>query len=108
MAKRMACWGLETDVVSSGPRGLRQLAIAHYDVIFSDMMMPEMDGLEFARLAREAAGALLPPLILITSARLSGEKEHALAAGYQQVLFKPVRQRELLRTLHWVFNPGTN
>ena len=67
-----------------------------------------MDGLEFARLAIEAAGSLLPPMILITSARLSGEKEHALAAGYRQVLFKPVRQRELLRTIHWVFNPGSH
>ena len=105
MTKRLATWGLESDVVGRGAHGLTQLANAHYDVIFCDMMMPHMDGLEFARLAIEAAGTLLPPLILVTSARLSGEKEHALAAGYRQVLFKPVRQRELLRTLHGVFNP---
>jgi PAS domain S-box-containing protein len=107
MTKRLATWGLESDVVGRGAHGLTQLANAHYDVIFCDMMMPHMDGLEFARLAIEAAGTLLPPLILVTSARLSGEKEHALAAGYRQVLFKPVRQRELLRTLHGVFNPGS-
>lgn len=107
MTKRLATWGLESDVVGRGSHGLTQLANAHYDVIFCDMMMPHMDGLEFARIAIEAAGTLLPPLILVTSARLSGEKEHALAAGYRQVLFKPVRQRELLRTLHWVFNPGS-
>jgi len=108
MFKRLTVWGFECDVVGSGQKGLMQLTSAHYDVIFCDMMMPGMDGLEFARTALEAAGSLLPPLILITSARLSGEKEHALAAGYRQVLFKPVRQRDLIRTLHWVFNPRTS
>lgn len=107
MSKRLAAWGFESDVVGSGQQGLQQLANAHYDVIFCDMIMPTMDGLEFARLAIEAAGSLLPPMILITSARLSGEKEHALAAGYRQALFKPVRQRELLRTIHRVFNPDS-
>jgi CheY-like chemotaxis protein len=84
------------------------VAGARFDVILCDMMMPEMDGLEFARLGLEAAGSLLPPMVMITSARLSGEKEHALEAGYRLVLFKPIRQRELLRTLHWVFNPGSS
>lgn len=107
MSKRLGSWGVQVDLVGSGQEALDRLAASHYDVIFCDMMMPGMDGLEFARHAREAAGALLPPLILVTSARLSGEKEHAMAAGYRQVLFKPVRQRELLRTLHWVFNPGS-
>lgn len=99
LQKRLLSWGLESGVVGSGEHGLRQLGSVHYDVIFCDMMMPTMDGLEFARLAAEAAGSLLPPMILVTSARLSGEKEHALAAGYRQVLFKPVRQREMFRAL---------
>ena len=105
MRKRLVGWGFSVDVVAGGAAGLVQLAREHYDVILCDMMMPSMDGVEFAQLAKEAAGALLPPMILVTSARLSGEKEQALAAGYRQVLFKPVRQRELLRTLHWVFSP---
>ena len=106
LRRRLLAWGLESDVVDSGQQGLRQLGIAHYDVIFCDMMMPAMDGLEFARLAAEAAGSLLPPMILVTSARLSGEKEHALAAGFRQVLFKPVRQREMFRALSSVLDRG--
>ena len=93
-------------MVGSGQLGLRQLGTTHYDVIFCDMMMPTMDGLEFARLASEAAGSLLPPMILVTSARLSGEKEHALEAGYRHVLFKPVRQRDMFRSLTSVLEPG--
>ena len=106
MQKRLLTWGLESDVVGSGQLGLRQLGSTHYDVIFCDMMMPTMDGLEFARLASEAAGSLLPPMILVTSARLSGEKEHALEAGYRHVLFKPVRQRDMFRSLTSVLEPG--
>lgn len=105
LQKRLLSWGLESDVVGSGQHGLRQLGSVHYDVIFCDMMMPTMDGLEFARLAAEVAGSLLPPMILVTSARLSGEKEHALAAGYRQVLFKPVRQREMFRALGPILSP---
>ncbi len=106
LQKRLLTWGLESDVVGSGQLGLRQLGTTHYDVIFCDMMMPTMDGLEFARLASEAAGSLLPPMILVTSARLSGEKEHALEAGYRHVLFKPVRQRDMFRSLTSVLEPG--
>lgn len=106
LQKRLLTWGLESDVVGSGQLGLRQLGTNHYDVIFCDMMMPTMDGLEFARLASEAAGSLLPPMILVTSARLSGEKEHALEAGYRHVLFKPVRQRDMFRSLTSVLEPG--
>ncbi len=106
LQKRLLTWGLESDAVGSGQHGLRQLGTTHYDVIFCDMMMPTMDGLEFARLASEAAGSLLPPMILVTSARLSGEKEHALEAGYRQVLFKPVRQRDMFRSLTSVLEPG--
>ena len=106
LQKRLLTWGLESDVVGSGQLGLRQLGSTHYDVIFCDMMMPTMDGLEFARLASEAAGSLLPPMILVTSARLSGEKEHALEAGYRHVLFKPVRQRDMFRSLTSVLEPG--
>ena len=105
LEKRLRSWRMESDVVASGQQGLGALENAHYDLIFCDMMMPTMDGLEFARRATEAAGSLLPPMILVTSARLSGEKEHALAAGYRQVVFKPVRQRELLRILNQVLNP---
>ncbi|MBB23850.1 MAG: hypothetical protein CMN04_13350 [Roseibacillus sp.] len=104
LQKRLLTWGMESDVVDSGQQGLRQLGSAHYDVIFCDMMMPTMDGLEFARLAAEVAGSLLPPMILVTSARLSGEKEHALAAGFRQVLFKPVRQRDMFRALNSVLD----
>ena len=107
LEKRLHSWGMESDVVASGQQGLSALGQAHYDVIFCDMMMPTMDGLEFARRATEAAGSLLSPMILVTSARLSGEKEHALAAGYRQVVFKPVRQRELLRILNHVLNPDS-
>ena len=35
-----------------------------------------------------------------------GEKEHALAAGFRQVLFKPVRQRDMFRALTSVLDPG--
>tara|TARA_B100000963_G_C22503192_1_gene614796 strand:- start:94 stop:1020 length:927 start_codon:yes stop_codon:yes gene_type:complete len=106
LQRRLFTWGMESDVVASGQQGLQQLGSSHYDVIFCDMMMPTMDGLEFARLAAEAAGSLLPPMILVTSARLSGEKEHALAAGFRQVLFKPVRQRDMFRALTSVLDLG--
>ncbi len=102
LRRRLESWGVEVDVAASGQDGLERLAARRYDVILSAMRMPGMDGLEFARLAKEAAGALLPPLVLVTSGRLSGEKEQALAAGYRKVLFKPVRQsalRDVLRAV---------
>ena len=101
--QRLGKWGFETVCRMSGAEGLCALEEGGFDVVLVDMMMPEMDGIEFVERARKLCDT---PLVLVTSARLTGSREKALKAGVRKVLFKPVRQRELLKELKKIILGG--
>lgn len=78
-------------------RGLRRLSQETYDALVLDVMMPEMDGFEFARRAR-AAGARLPLLMLSARGEVT-DRVVGLEAGADDYLPKPFEPRELAARL---------
>jgi len=99
VAKRLQQLEMEVLVAHSAAKGLGILARKSVDVVLSDMMMPEMNGIEFCKKVRELPEGGTTPMILMTSARLTGDRDQALSVGYERVLFKPIRQTELERAL---------
>ncbi|MBT8038406.1 MAG: response regulator [Verrucomicrobiae bacterium] len=71
-----------------------------FQVILIDRLIPDMDGLHFPQKARACLGDKTPPLVLVTSSRLTAEKKKALSLGYHHVIYKPVREKELLAALY--------
>jgi signal transduction histidine kinase/DNA-binding response OmpR family regulator len=81
----------------------RQAVEAHikksYDIIFMDMQMPEMDGLEATKIIRAMAGNH-PKIVALTASALQGERERCLEAGMDDYLTKPIKiepMREAIR-----------
>jgi signal transduction histidine kinase len=73
-----------------------------FDVIISDIGMPEMDGYTFVRRLRsQLSTATIPAIALSAYARIA-DVERALAAGYQQHLSKPVESVQLVATVRQV------
>jgi two-component system, sensor histidine kinase and response regulator len=66
-----------------------------YDVVLVDMVMPEMDGFEFARRVQAVAGASRTRLIMVTAYDEPERGRAAIASGFSGYLTKPVRQSEL-------------
>ncbi len=96
--------GYRADVAGNGREVLEALERQRYDVIFMDVQMPEMDGLETTRriLERSAAnpGAAPRPRIIGTTAHaMRGDRERFLAAGMDGYLSKPVQIPELVKAL---------
>jgi signal transduction histidine kinase/ActR/RegA family two-component response regulator len=84
--------GWEVDEAHDGQQALDALAVAAYDLVLMDCMMPVMDGYQAcARLrAREAAlGLPRTPVIALTASAIDGDRERCLAAGADDYLTKP-------------------
>jgi CheY-like chemotaxis protein len=83
--------GATMDEAELAEEGLRKIDAGDYDVILVDLRMPGMDGIEAIRhiRARDDAKAELP-VIVITADTAVDLRERCLAAGADEVLFKPV------------------
>lgn len=82
-----------------------QSAPNSWDLILTDLAMPELNGLELAnRIGRTERP---PPMVLISAHAMSQGKEELRSAGFAHVLHKPVEQDELLSTLSDVISNPT-
>jgi signal transduction histidine kinase/ActR/RegA family two-component response regulator len=90
--------GAEVTVVSSAAKALEAIAEAPPDLLISDIGMPEMDGYELMRNVRGLPpdkGGKVPAIALTAYARTE-DRLHALRAGYQMHVPKPVELAELV------------
>ena len=88
--------GVAMAEAESAEEGLRLLDENDYDAVLVDLRMPGMDGMTALRhiRARSDAKARLP-LIVVTADTAADLRERCLAAGADEVLFKPVAMDSL-------------
>ncbi|MBO0614156.1 response regulator [Thiothrix fructosivorans] len=81
----------KADIAEDGKQALEALRKKAYDVIFMDMQMPEMDGLEATRRIRADFPPDRQPIIVaMTANAMDGDKQNCLAAGMNDYISKPV------------------
>jgi two-component system, sensor histidine kinase and response regulator len=92
--------GLRVDVANNGKEALAALTRHHYNLVFMDCQMPELDGFETTRLIRthEQPGTHLP-VVAMTANAMQGDREHCLASGMDDFVSKPVTNQDLQRVL---------
>tara|TARA_Y100001935_G_scaffold93147_1_gene77418 strand:+ start:32520 stop:32957 length:438 start_codon:yes stop_codon:yes gene_type:complete len=97
--------GFKCDLASNGLEALEILHHKEYDIIFMDVHMPEMDGMEATREIRSKHGThnAQIPIIAFTASVLDHEKELCIEAGMNDFIPKPVELHRLIETLsNWV------
>jgi signal transduction histidine kinase/CheY-like chemotaxis protein/ligand-binding sensor domain-containing protein len=88
--------GYAADVAADGEETLAALRRQRYDVIFMDVQMPGMDGLEATRHIRdEWPVEERPRIIAVTASALQEDREACLSAGMDDFLSKPVLLEDL-------------
>jgi CheY-like chemotaxis protein len=93
----------QPDLAGNGREALDALDKKRYDLIFMDVMMPEMDGLEATRAIRERQkdGVAHPNyqsriiIVAMTAQAMQGDREKCLAAGMDDYLSKPILPKEV-------------
>jgi len=92
--------GYLADIAQDGREVLTALEQNPYDILFLDVQMPEMDGLECARqICLRWNRDKRPVVIAMTGNALMGDREKCLAAGMDDYISKPVRIAELQNAL---------
>ncbi|MFQ3592693.1 MAG: response regulator [Gemmataceae bacterium] len=97
----MEAAGHEVSSVHDGRQALRQLRQQPADLVITDILMPEVDGLELIRVLRRDFPAIRILAISGGAARLPSADmlQLARALGADQLLSKPFRQQELLNAI---------
>jgi CheY-like chemotaxis protein len=95
--------GYQPDLAGNGLEALTALERQSYDMIFMDVQMPEMDGLEATRVIRERRRdkSRFPHykdhviIIAMTASAMPGDRDKCIAAGMDDYLAKPVRPEDM-------------
>jgi CheY-like chemotaxis protein len=86
-------------MTANGREALAALDKESYHLVFMDVQMPEMDGLEATGALREkeraGADGVHQPVIALTAHAMKGDQERCQAAGMDGYLAKPIRPQEL-------------
>ena len=85
----------------TGVEAIEKIKAQTFDIVFMDMRMPVMTGLEATSLIREFNQTT--PIIALTANAFDSDRENALAAGCNHFMTKPVKKRELVDLLFRYF-----
>jgi len=95
---------IQLDTVASGRTALRKLKDSSYDLIISDLQMPEMDGIAFLKELK--AGKHTEPVIIMSAYGLQKMADMALDAGAVMVLEKPIQKEKLFKAVKKIISEG--
>lgn len=84
-------------VAGTGVQALQALEKEKFDLVFMDVQMPEMDGLEATAAIRtkEKLTGAHQQVVALTAHAMKGDREKCLAGGMDGYLSKPIRPQEL-------------
>jgi CheY-like chemotaxis protein len=89
-------FGYRTDLVVSGKEAVEAAERQKYDLLFMDIQMPNMDGLEATRLiCSRMSPSERPYIVAMTANAMKEDRERCLSAGMDDYLSKPIRPEEI-------------
>jgi two-component system chemotaxis response regulator CheY len=100
--------GFEVTSAKSGFEALKILPKDRFDLIVTDVNMPDINGLELVRYVRGSNVHNKIPLIIISTDGRERDRERGMHLGATAYLVKPFKPEELLSLVKEVLTPGIN
>lgn len=88
--------GCQVTLAESGQEAIELVQQFSFDLIFMDIQMPDMDGIDTTRALKALGRENLPPIVAMTAYSMQGDREKFLKAGMDDYLAKPIRAITLL------------
>jgi len=103
--KMLSKYGFDVEIAESGEDAIAKIIAKHYDMVFMDHMMPEIDGIEVVKIVCERCWENVQSTIFIalTANVLRGAREMYLENGFHDFLAKPIEKEKLYDMLNkWI------
>ncbi len=93
--------GARVDVAANAAQALERLTQERFDLLVSDIGMPEMDGRSLIRAVRQLPGGSAEelPAVALTAFAMVADRQEGLAAGFQGYVAKPIELGALTRAI---------
>jgi two-component system sensor histidine kinase/response regulator len=96
-------YGLRVTVADNGHQAVEAVMTGDFDIVLTDIQMPEMDGFQATREIRKDPRFNDLPILAMTAHAMSGDREKSLAAGMNDHITKPIDPERLLEALvKWI------
>jgi two-component system chemotaxis response regulator CheY len=89
---------------NDGVDGLRKLSSEKFDLVFTDINMPVMDGLKLVSLVRSDPANRHIPIVIITTEGAQEDRDRALALGANDYITKPIQPNRILDVTRTLLN----
>lgn len=88
--------GYDVDIAQNGSEALERLLIRRYDLVVTDINMPQMDGYELVRSIRATEGYQDTPIIIVSTESEAADKAKGFEAGANVYVVKPATANDLV------------
>ena len=92
--------GCETYAAHDGREALALCLAQSFDIIFTDIRMPNVNGLEMLRRLRTLSSYKDTPIVAVSASSLEHERAYYLAQGFQEFIGKPYAFDDVFNALH--------
>ena len=89
--------GCIVDIASNGLEAIEKVKQNAYQLVFMDIQMPVMDGVEATAQIKKLALPSIPPIIAMTAYSMKEDKQRFMDAGMDDYLSKPIRLQNLIK-----------
>jgi two-component system, chemotaxis family, chemotaxis protein CheY len=96
--------GIETVQASNGFEALKALPMQSFDLVLTDINMPEINGLEIVHFIKNNQTYRNIPLVIISTERGQADIQKGLALGAQKYITKPFDPEQVKKTVKELLN----
>ncbi len=91
--------GAVVELADDGKQAIAKILQNQYDIVFMDLHMPEIGGLEATQILRSMPSTKDIPIIAMTANAMQGDRENCINGGMDDYIPKPVRSKDLYELL---------